>query len=343
MNQEVKTNTASKQTLLSLIILGVLALIAGGVLTAQFNYNPAVQPLTSALPAADKSLPAPSVSAEPSLIPIPAGQSPLTPVEIFDAATLSDKINGKAELYLSAGFKRLHSRRFKVDTAGDGWMEAFVYDMQTPQNAFSVFSAQRRQDAQTLDVGQYGYQTPNAIFFVHGPFYVEIIASDVTESTRQPMRTLAEAFLKTHAVETQTIDEKKLFPRAGLVADSIALVAADAFGYERFNQIFTAVYQVGQTQVMAYLSRRESPAEAQELAAAYTDFLKAFGGQTAQPGLTIKTARMIYILDTYEVVFSHGPYLAGVREAADKQPAQELAVQLFNRIEEATRASDVRN
>jgi hypothetical protein len=45
---------------------------------------------------------------------------------------------------------------------------------------------------------------------------------------------------------------------------------------------------------------------------------------------------MIHILDTYEIVFSHGPYLAGVREAADQASAQELAIQLFNRIKEAS-------
>ena len=62
-----------------------------------------------------------------------------------------------------------------------------------------------------------------------------------------------------------------------------------------------------------------------------------FGGKTDESDPGIKTAKVIHILDTYEVVFSHGLYLAGVREAADKQPAQELARQLFDRIKEATR------
>ena len=83
---------------------------------------------------------------------------------------------------------------------------------------------------------------------------------------------------------------------------------------------------------MAYYSRRKTPREAEELASSYRDFLAEFGGQPAEANLEIKTAEMINILDTYEIVFSHGPYLAGVREAADKQPAQELALQLFNRI-----------
>jgi hypothetical protein len=155
MNQKAESKTAAQQTLLSLIILGILAIISGSVFFTQFNYNPALQQMAPILAAGDKPLTAPSASAETSFIPSLPGQSPLSPAETFDAATLSDKINGKAELYLSAGFFQLHSQRFNGPTDGDVWMEVFVYDMQTPRNAFSVFSAQRRDDAQALDVGQY--------------------------------------------------------------------------------------------------------------------------------------------------------------------------------------------
>jgi hypothetical protein len=258
-------------------------------------------------------------------------------LEAFDAETLSDKINGKAELYLSAGFIRLHSQRFTNEAAGDVWMEVFVYDMQSAQNAFSVFSAQRREDARTLDLGQHAYQTQNAIFFAHGPFYVEIIATDTSETIMQSMIIFAKAFIENHPIKNQTIGEKELFPGEGLIPNSISLVSADAFGYDRFDQIFTATYKVEGTELMAYYSRRKTSQEAEELASSYRDFLAAFGGNPAESDLGIKSAKMINILDTYEIVFSHGPYLAGVREAADKQPAQELALQLFNRIKEATR------
>jgi len=332
VNQKIKTKTAPKQTLLSLMILGILVVISIGVYLAQFNTNPAVQQMAPVLKADDKTQMAPPASAENSLIFSPPGQSPLSPAETFDAATLSDKINGKAELYLSAGFVRLHSQRFKDESAGDVWMEVFVYDMQTPQNAFSVFSAQRRDDAQTLEVAQYAYQTPNALFFVHGPFYVEVVASDISETIMQPMLAFAETFIANHPIQAQTIGEKELFPAEGLIQNSISLVSADAFGYERFDQIFTATYELQDSEFMAYYSRRKTAREAEELASGYRDFLIAFGGKTAESDLAIKSAKMIYILDTYEIVFSHGPYLAGVREAADQAPAQELALQLFNRI-----------
>ncbi len=151
------------------------------------------------------------------------------------------------------------------------------------------------------------------------------------------MIAFAEGFIANHPIQTQTIGEKELFPKEGLIQTSISLVSADAFGYDRFDHIFTATYKLQGTELMAYYSRRKTPREAQELASNYRDFLAAFGGKTVESDLAIKTAKMIHILDTYEVVFSHGSYLAGVREAADKQPAQELARQLFNRIKEATR------
>jgi hypothetical protein len=302
VNQKIKTKTAPKQTLLSLMILGILVVISVGVYLAQFNTNPAVQQMAPVLKGNDKNQVAPPASSEKSLISAPPGQSPLSPAETFDAATLSDKINGKAELYLSAGFVRLHSQRFKDESDGDVWMEVFVYDMQTPQN----------------------------------PFYVEVVASDISETIMQPMLAFAETFIANHPIQTQTIGEKELFPEEGLIQTSISLVSADAFGYERFDQIFTATYKLRDSEFMAYYSRRKTPREAQELASSYRDFLIAFGGKTAKSDLAIKTAKMIYILDTYEIVFSHGPYLAGVREAADQQPAQELAMQLFNRIKEAT-------
>jgi len=344
VSRKVNTNPGQKQTFISLAVLGVLTVIAVGIFLVQFNYNPAVQPVISVLPAGNQKETASDISSEKYLISYPAGQVPLGALETFDAANLSDKINGKAELYLKAGFIQLCSQRFEDKAAGNGWMEVFVYDMQSTQNAFSVFSAQRREDAQTIGIGQYAYQTQNALFFVHGPFYVEIIASEVSATIMKSMRSFAEFFIAQHPLAaTQAIDEKRFFPLDGLVQNSIALVSADAFGYDRFDQIFIATYRLNDAELMAYVSRRRTPREAAELASGYQKFLTTFGGETLDFDLPIATAKMIHILDTYEIVFAHDAYLAGVREAAEKQPALELAIRLFNRIKEVNNESRPRS
>jgi len=80
------------------------------------------------------------------------------------------------------------------------------------------------------------------------------------------------------------------------------------------------------------LSRRQETRAAQDLASAYQKFLETFGGQNLDASLAIKDAKLVEILETYEVIFSCGPFIAGVREAASKEQAMNLAVQLYEKI-----------
>ena len=260
---------------------------------------------------------------------------PLSLPESFDTQNLSDKINGKAELYLSAGFVKLNSQRFKDKKGSNLWIEAYIYDMGNGQNAFSVFSAQRREGATALDLTQYAYRTSNALFLVYGSFYIEIIASEATNRAYNLMKLLAENFIRNTASQTVILPEKNLFPAQGLVADSISLISADAFGFDRLNQIYTAEYEIDHERLMAFLSRRQETRAAQDLASAYQKFLETFGGQPIDADLPIKDAKLVEILETYEVIFSYGPFFAGVREADNKELAIHLALQLYDKLKAA--------
>lgn len=332
----VSQNSSPKQTFLSVIILAILLVIGMGIFLIQYRINPAVlQPGSILPPAQNASTSLPPTPVEP-ILQLPPGWVAFTPSETFDSQNLSDKIDGKAELYLSAGFNRLNSQRLKGGQTDGIWFEVFVYDMGTGQNAFSVFSAQRREDAEPLDLAKYSYKTSNAIFFTHGPYYVEIIASDASEQIMIPMKTLAENFINETRTDTITIAEEQLFPEKNKVANSTSLIASDAFGYERLNQIYTAEYTLDGDKLMAYLADRGSSEEAKKLAAAYGDFLVSFGGNSIDANLPVTGALLVEILDTYEIIFSCGPYIAGVREAANLEEAKILAIQLFNNIKEVT-------
>ncbi len=90
---------------------------------------------------------------------------------------LYQKINGQAELYLSAGFVSLESQWYEAVDDADSIIEVNLYHMGGLMNAFSVFSLQRRDTAQTIDVTPFAYQTDNTIYMVHGPYYVEILST----------------------------------------------------------------------------------------------------------------------------------------------------------------------
>lgn len=327
-------NNSQRQTFLSVVILSILMVIGAGIFITQSHFNPGILQQDALLSEPNKDKLSSQLSPNPSFVPLPEGIEPLTSTEIFDTRNLSDKINGKAELYLSAGFNRLVSQRFRDDRATDLWMEAFVYDMGNSQNAFSVFSAQRRQDAESLGLAQYAYRTPNALFLIHGRYYVEIITSKVSGQVLQPVRMMAETFIRNTPSEATAVNEMALFPKQELVKNSMVLISSDAFGYDGFDKIYTAEYELDDHRLMAYLSHRRTPEQAKELASNYTVFLLAYGGQKIEAQLPIKGARLIEILDTYEIIFSHGSYLAGIREAATIKQAKTLAIRLYHRIKE---------
>ena len=167
---------------------------------------------------------------------------------------------------------------------------------------------------------------------MHGSYYIEIIASEATDRVQGPMTLLAENFIGNTVAQTVTIDEQSLFPVQGRAADSISLISSDAFGFDRLDQIYVAEYEFGDVQMMAFLSRRQDSREAKELASAYQKFLTDFGGKNFKDDLPIKDAGLVEILDTYEVIFSNGPFLAGVREAENKEQAIDLAVRLYEKL-----------
>ena len=135
----------------------------------------------------------------------------------------------------------------------------------------------------------------------------------------QPVKMMAETFIRNTPAEAATVNETELFPKQELVKNSMVLISSDAFGYDGFDKIYTAEYEFDDHGLMAYLSHRRTHVEAKELASAYTVFLLAYGGQNIEAQLPIKGARLIEILDTYEIVFSHGSYLAGIRSKTTPQ------------------------
>jgi hypothetical protein len=153
------------------------------------------------------------------------------------------------------------------------------------------------------------------------------------------MKSFAEALIRDKGAETKSISAENLFPEADLAESSISLIAADAFGYDRFDQVFTAIYKLDDSEIMAFLSNRQSKEDAAKLAQAYFEFLLEFDGSEVQTEVSIEGARVVEILGTFEIIYSKGNYIGGVREAESKEHALELARRLYTKLSEVTGGS----
>jgi len=320
------------ESLVGYTILLLLLIITGGIFLKQSRFNPSV--LTpSELQVKTRAQLSTLASSQPSFLQYaPENLVALSPPESFGPENLSDKIDGKAELYLSAGFVRLTSQRFAIKGDPSAWMEAFIYQMDSARSSFAVYSLQKRFEGRELDIGDYAYRTENALYLAYGPYYVEMVSSVVQERMANLMLAFAEDLISKAKVSPEEISELALFPIQNLKRDSIALLPSDGFGFQRFDSIFTAHYEIREAELTAFLSERKSSTEAADLAKAYIDFLLGLGGTEEEPSLDIPGLRIVEIMDTFELVFSQGIFLAGVHGAENKRAAEELAQMLSQKL-----------
>lgn len=316
---------------LSMAVLALLIIAGTGVVMRQFQINPGVVALR---PDSHQQSLAPAFDQRALIDTTGTGMAPFSPPERFSPDTLYEKINGRADLYLSSGFVSLNTQRFSMHKTTGNWVEVFVYDMATAENAFSVFSMQRREDAQAAGIVSTAYRTENALFMVHNNFYLEIIGTDITEALQQAIGLLAHAFVQAHGGSAvANVPGANLFPESDLQAESLQLVTANAFGYEQLDRIHTAEYLIDGTRLTAFVSDRQTAEAASALAVEYQQTLLSYGAARVNDPLIIAGVSVMQFFDTYEIVFSRGRYLAGVHEADSLEAAGTLAGQLAGHLE----------
>ncbi|MGQ9920043.1 MAG: DUF6599 family protein [Desulfobacca sp.] len=319
---------STAQQLTGYSILLALGLIVVWLLVRQSTFHPAVTALQTP-PLAGFGPSRPEVSAQAAaLLPQVAGFTPLGPVQIFGPENLSDKIDGKAELYLSAGFQTLAVQSFTLAQPAGAYLEVFLYDMGEPQNAYAVFSAQRRAGAADVSFRPNAYATSNALFFTAGHFYVEMILDRAVPEVAGVLAPFTTALAAKLPATAASNDLAALFPRANLVADSVRLQAADAFGLAGFNNVYTAEYLVSGGQATAFLALRSTVAEATAAARRYQEFLQDNGFRAVQDPAIPEHITVLALEDWYEALVVVQETLAGVHEAPSLAAALELVRQL---------------
>ena len=305
-------------------------MITVGLLIQQSRFNPAVIVAMRApeLKGRPQAAAGQALAATAALLPEVAGFTPLAPTQSYGPETLSDKIDGKAELYLSAGFKEMSCRSFGLGAAGGAHVEVFLYDMGSAPNAYAVFSGQRRSGSPSSSLTANAYATTNALFFTQGRFYVEIVADRAAEALQKSLEAYATALLAKLPAEGETKDAAALFPKEGLARDTVRLCAADTFGCEGLNNVLTGEYSLKSGKATAFIAQRDTPEQAQAEAKRYLDFLAANGYQKVQTPGPPGDLPVLVLDNSFEMVFVEGRTLAGVHDATSLAAALELAAKL---------------
>lgn len=261
-------------------------------------------------------------------MPLPPGIAADAQSERYSPDTLFEVINGDADIYLKAGFVELETRRYHLKANAGPAIDVRAYQMDRHQSAFAVFSIRRGREAIAETLAPFAYRYQNGLFFVHGPYYVELLADGANTPPIEAMRRLAAVFIDTHEVVSEPIPELSLFPPQNLIPGSEVLHPAGVFGFEPLSGLFTARYRVDDTDVTAFLRPCHSPEAAARLGDDFIAFLIEYDGVVAHADHPLPNSRLIRVLDAFTLVFTHGKTVAGVQEAKTPEMAQKLARRL---------------
>jgi hypothetical protein len=170
---------------------------------------------------------------------------------------------------------------------------------------------------------------------VHGKYYIELVGSSESDELFKAMTEVAAKIQTNLAVDPDTgIAELALFPQEDLVLGSFKLYLANAFGFEKLTNTFAARYRVENETITAFLSKQVNSKDAETIAESYRNFLTENGAVIKN---TTNKALVGKVMDSYgatEIVFTTGPFVAGIHEAENQQAAEKLAEILINRLGE---------
>jgi hypothetical protein len=334
------------ESAISISLLGVLFLIGLAVFLKQFDADVSrfgIDATAAELPVHSQQA---NKGSEMALDPfVPADFKALSQPKIYTSGNLYEKINGKADFYIDAGFERLATQRFISDDNENLWVELYVYDMGNTRNAFSVYSRQRRPDVPALPDVQFGYRTTNAFYFVQGEYYIELVGSAESQELTNAATEVTQKIRTNLPVEQDTqIAELSIFPVENLIPESLKLYLSDTFGFERLTNTFAGRYKLDGEIITTFFSKRPNVQEAQNIAQAYYSFLLDSGCSdktTTNQTLADLKANVVDAYGTTEIIFVTGPFVAGVHEADNQQAAEKLAETLALKLSDmAEKKSD---
>jgi len=175
---------------------------------------------------------------------------------LYDRDTLSDRINGEAELYFPYGFDRMTAARYASDKQPGAGMDVEIYRMGTPLDAFGIFAVYRQKDGRALNAGAESNLSGSQLFLYQSRYFVQI---RITGSNAVDPDALAEcARMVTDRMpgDKSRPPELSIFDRPEVIKGTERYLPQSLLGYDFLNRGIMADALAGGTSLQLFLLLR---------------------------------------------------------------------------------------
>jgi len=171
----------------------------------------------------------------------------------YDRETLSDRINGEAELYFPYGFDRMAAARYVAVKNSDAGIDVEIYRMGSLLDAFGMYANYRQKDGRVLPVGAEANSSPSQFYFYQGPFFVHIQQTGAATVDEDTLLNCAKQVASRIPGTTSKPTELAVFDRPEVVKGTERYLPQSLLGYDFLNRGILADAQVAGTNFQLFL------------------------------------------------------------------------------------------
>jgi len=253
-------------------------------------------------------------------------------IEKYKPINLYDKINGRAEYYLSYDLAWAIFGNFRDIEDNRNSIELSIFNMITPTHAFGVFSGERTAQASQLEFGRESYFSKADYYIWEGQYYIHIAASESTDELQMDCLDLAQKITDALGDSDEPVWGLEALPKDNLVPYSVQYFLVDALGYIFLEDTYTAKYYNDNIEIPVFLSRKSSAESVKTIITRFSDHFNKYGKgieHVSVEGIEVLVCNMNKY---YDVIFQKGILVAGVTGIKDKDLAIKASIDFWRKL-----------
>jgi hypothetical protein len=268
----------------------------------------------------EKVLPAPSYAAGWGL-----GEK----ISLYTKDNLFDRTDGEAEMYFPYGFDLMASARYISKQNTQYAVEADVYKMGSPLDAFGIYANYRRSDDEDASIGADGTIAPSQLLFYQDRYFVRLQATGTLSVDKEVFLSCARAISHNLPADDGKPKELDVLVTPSVVSKSVRYIPQSLLGYPflRRGLMVDAASRSGGMQIFIVLD--ETPDAARKYFNLYLEYLQKSRAEVSLNAASKRTSfEAVDPLYRNVLVEMHGRYLYSAIRIRDISSARHFMEQL---------------
>lgn len=218
-------------------------------------------------------------------------------VQVFVGDSLWEYINGGAELYHTYNFLDVVTAYYTQEGTE---ILVDIYQFDTPEHAFGLYSMLRDETSQPVELGIEGFGSPTNLVFVKGVYVVMVTGFEQTDAVATAVNKVGTIFAQRVPGSTDVPKDFALFPSANALARTNKIHRESFLSQSFLRDVYVQRHVVGADTVTLFLTDDKAGAK-------YIEWREASQGQQV-PGVPYDDGMSLRIANSY-----YGDIVAGLR------------------------------